>query len=119
MDNTPKPLPTQQRLHEYFDYSVITGELYHRFYVGNKPAGSVAGAVRRKGRAKAVGYRSVYVDGQPYRAARIVWRWVTGEDPGDYHVDHIDTERDNQAWHNLRLLTLAENNRNKRVHCAS
>jgi hypothetical protein len=35
--------------------------------------------------------------------------YVTGEDPGEKHVDHINGDRSNNAFHNLQLLTNQQN----------
>ena len=42
--------------------------------------------------------------GSTYYAHRLVWAWVTGTDPNPLEVDHIDRNRDHNAWHNLRLV---------------
>jgi hypothetical protein len=100
------PLPTQQRLHEVYDYSVVTGELT------NRKTGRVATA-----RA----YVKGKVDGTVYYAHRLIWRWVTGDDPGELHVDHVNQLVNCNAWHNLRLVSHGENqvNTTKRAGCRS
>ena len=40
---------------------------------------------------------------------------ITGEDPGDKEVDHKDRVRDNNAWHNLQLVTRGENAINREI----
>ena len=49
------------------------------------------------------------MNGVLYYAGRLVWMWVTGEDPGDCEIDHGNRHRDNNAWHNLSMITAAEN----------
>ena len=100
-----KPLPTQQRLHQLFDYSVVTGQLWRRYKSGAQVAG---------GHNK--GYLSVFVDGVPYQAHRLIWRWVTGDDCGALQVNHIDCVRDNNAWHNLELVTHQQNSQRSTFH---
>ena len=34
---------------------------------------------------------------------------MTGDDPGDLQVDHINRHKDDNGWHNLRLLTGSDN----------
>ena len=105
----PKPLPTQQELHNLFDYSVVTGELYRKTTAWNRPQdlGKVVGSVYKNG------YISVNL-GQHGRftAHRLVWKWVTGEDPE--FIDHIDNNRQNNSFHNLRSCNQAENNKNRK-----
>ena len=39
--------------------------------------------------------------------------WVTGEDPGQDTIDHKDLNRHNNAWNNLRKITLERQAWNK------
>ena len=101
----PKPLPMQERLQELFDYSVTTGLLcWETGSWRGHPAGRVS---------HSNGYLDVRISQQTYRAHRLVWMWVTGEDPGDQDIDHIDGCRTNNAWHNLRLATRSQNHCNR------
>lgn len=107
------PLPSQERLQELFDYSVITGELRWK----TKPSprsnkikpGSLCGCLDG-----GVGFK-VTLDGKNYGAHRLIWKLVTGNDPGQLEVDHSDTDSSNNSWHNLRLADRSENacNRSK------
>lgn len=103
------PLPSQERLHEVFSYSPITGELTWQ----NLPIDLVYLNGQQAGFMTDRGWRRIRLDGKQYRAARLVWCWVTGEDPGDLTVDHIDRCRDNQAWHNLRLADRKQQRANR------
>jgi len=97
-----KPLPTQERLQARFTYSPVTGQLFHL-----------------KGRFKGqpAGYKALngylMVGGEHLYAHRVIWKLVTGEDPVGLEVDHIDGDRTNNAWHNLRLATSANNGHNR------
>ena len=97
----PHPLPTQSRLREVLDYNFITGELIWKANRNRHLIGKPAGWVNA--------YRYVTVDRVQYRANRLIWRWVTGQDPGSLIVDHWDDDPTNDAWHNLSLLTQSEN----------
>lgn len=100
----PRPIPfTKRQLRELFDYDPETGIL--RWRVGKRvgwPAGT-------KGKH---GYLYVWIARtRNLRVHRVIWKWMTGDDP-EITVDHIDRDRLNNAWANLRLLTWAENARN-------
>jgi hypothetical protein len=97
----PKPLPSQERLHQLFDYSVTTGFLYRRSgRTKGLPVASQAASTRP---------HTVWVDGTIYFVHRLVWKWVTGQDPQHLHIDHVNGDHFNNAWHNLRVATNAEN----------
>ena len=105
-----KPLPTQQELHELFDYSVVTGQLYWK-----ENRNSRAKKGHSVGCRNPKGYVVAPVNGRQYLTHRLVWMWVTGEDPGTLEVEHKNNQRDCNAWHNLRLATRSQNNCNKYV----
>ena len=58
------------------------------------------------------GYRKVVICEQPCLLHRVVWMWMTGEDPGDLYLDHIDRDRGNNRWWNLRVGTAELNSVN-------
>ena len=101
-----KPLPSQARLKELLDYDPQTGGLVWKHhqrrtdFIG-KPAGT------HKSR-----YSYVSIDNTTYAIHRIVWCWMTGEDPGNLEIDHIDRDRHNNCWTNLRLATVSQNRSN-------
>ena len=100
-------LPSQERLNELYDYSVITGKLYRK---------SAGQGIKPSSIGKEVGsefiYTMVNVDGNVWGAHRLIWKMVTGEDPLDRDVDHIDKDKNNNSWLNLRLGTRSQNNVN-------
>jgi HNH endonuclease len=97
-------LPSQERLAELFDYSIITGIVTRRIRTApNTVIGSEVGSTTSPG------YLNVMVDGKIYYVHRLIWKLVTGQDPGDMVIDHIDGNRLNNSWHNLRLATASNN----------
>jgi HNH endonuclease len=67
-------------------------------------AGTIAGNI------SAYGYRIIKI-GQLYRAPRIAWKLMTGEEPPEM-LDHKDGNRANDSWKNLRIATQTEQNWN-------
>lgn len=61
-------------------------------------AGKRAGGMHGK-------YLSVCIDLKQYYQHRLAWLMMTGDDP-DQEIDHIDTDKHNNKWDNLRLATL-------------
>ena len=102
------PLPPLSVLEERYEYSIITGEVRHKAPATNRvKAGDVIT------RLNANGYIGTSVDGTQYLLARIIWKLVTGDDPGDLTVEHEDRVRTNNAWHNLTLKNMPQQAQNK------
>ena len=57
------------------------------------------------------GYLIIRVLDKNYRAARLAFLYMTGEMPKNT-VDHIDRVKSNDAWKNLRDVTMSENKLN-------
>lgn len=58
------------------------------------------------------GYRVINLGGKPILAHRMAWFLHTGEWP-DGPIDHINRDRDDNRIVNLRVVSAAENNRNR------
>lgn len=104
-----KPLPTADRLRELLEYDKLTGVLTWRVHQGSMAAGRVAGTLGAKG------HRMVRVDGRFYLAHRLIWKIVSGADPAQ-QIDHVDGDRDHNAWSNLREATHGQNRANSRLN---
>lgn len=103
-------LMTYEDARRAFSYDSDTGRLTWAIEgnVATAPAGKVIE------RADSNGYVVLGFRGQKYRAARVIWLWVTGEwPPPGYEVEHRDLNRSNDRWPNLRLATRSQNEANK------
>lgn len=101
----PKELPSTETLRKLFDYDQETGYFYWKVRSGSKGVGKRAGAVSG-GR-----YRIITINGVSYAEHRLAFAWM-GLEPGPC-VDHIDRNKNNNAWSNLRSSTRVENANNR------
>lgn len=67
-------------------------------------------AGKRASSLKRDGYHYCCVNYQRLLAHRVAWKIMTGEDP--IEIDHIDGNRSNNRWSNLRNGTRSDNQRN-------
>lgn len=58
------------------------------------------------------GYREGPILGDYVKAHRVIWKMMTGQDPDQ--VDHVDGDRANNRWGNLRNVDQSTNQRNAR-----
>lgn len=95
-----------------FRYCPISGSIFNRVNRGTKAkAGAIA--TSRSGD----GYLQInFVNNGCLvnrKAHRIAWLLHTGEDPGNKQIDHIDRDKTNNRFSNLRLVNNQNNNMNK------
>lgn len=90
----PKALPPFEDLRKDFKYNPDTGDLYRLTKNGDYNL-CTSKCAQGYGRLK---YKGTY-----YKASRIIWRLVTGEDPGWLTIDHINRNRSDNRLSNLRL----------------
>jgi HNH endonuclease len=108
---------TAERLRELLRYDPKTG-VFTWLVLETKnqvKAGDVAGYINNGG--KGGGYLKIRVDGHGYRAHRLAWLYMTGTWPHE-QIDHIDRNRANNRWCNLREATQAQNQANSRLRKA-
>jgi hypothetical protein len=97
------PLPTVERLREIFNYDPYEGVLRWKERRPGVNKNLIAGIPCRPG-----GHVVVRIGKQLFPAHRIIWKIVTGQEPPDY-IDHIDMNRTNNKWANLRTATNSQN----------
>jgi hypothetical protein len=100
---------TQEKLKQCLRYDAESGVFYRistskcHADLLDKPAGRAH---------KKRGYREIWVDGKLYYAHRLAFLYMTGKWP-DCLVDHIDHNKDNNSWANLREADYVTNGQNQ------
>ena len=96
---------SQSELRELYNYDPLTGQFKRRTTRAgvsiNQKVGTVSG-----------GYLRVSVNGKRHMAHRLAWLYMTGEWP-KHTIDHINRNRLDNRWHNLRCLPFSENGQNQ------
>lgn len=101
-------LPNQTKLLNWFDYNPRTGILrWKKSPVGHVKPGDIAGS------GAGHGYLKVKFQGKLYHLHRLLMSMWNGVDPGDREVDHINGDRSDNRWENLRLATRSQNTINR------
>ena len=100
---------TALRLHSLLRYESDTGVFTWRIRSNSRAAKDQrAGCL-----CKALGYVLIGIDGKMYYAHRLAWLYVHGKWPGQV-IDHINRVRNDNRICNLRDVSRAVNNANKR-----
>lgn len=93
-------------LHDKLSYDPETGDLRWKNCRSNiRQNGALAGCTRKDG------YKVVRLGNTLFLVHRVIWRMMTGEWPGKF-IDHIDHDKGNNRWNNLRAADYRENRRN-------
>lgn len=103
--------PDQAGLKEAFVYYPESGDLRFKHTTLSGKEGDLATY------AHSGGYLSVSVGKKQLLAHRVIYMMMTGEWPE--FIDHIDHNRANNAWSNLRSVKQADNNRNMPIQINS
>lgn len=90
------------------DYNPETGVFFWKVARCGVKIGEPAGSLIAKG------YNQIALARKSMRAAIVAWAWMTGSWP-DRLIDHIDRNRSNDRWDNLRLATHSQNGGNKSI----
>ena len=98
----------QSKLKELLHYNPETGE-----FKWIKPApGRRSGAVGWK---NTQGYLGICIEGKTYLGHRLAWLYMTGKYPENF-IDHINQDRYDNRWENLRDASQEENTQNAKLH---
>ncbi|RJP45482.1 HNH endonuclease [Candidatus Parcubacteria bacterium] len=99
-----------ERLREALHYDFDTGTwTWISAPHSRVPIGSRAGSLDSKG------YLRIGIDGREYRSHRLAWLYMTGEWP-PHEIDHINLDKLDNRWRNLRLATGSQNQANKSLY---
>jgi len=98
---------TQKKLKELFNYNPDTGVFVRLISKGNAKAGDIAGYIDK------AGYVIASFENKPKKLHRLAFLYMTGKMPT--YVDHINHNKSDNRWNNLRPATTAINGQNRRI----
>jgi hypothetical protein len=97
---------TQERLKEVLNYDPSTGMWTNLICRSRAKANCVVGGRRVHG------YVAFNIDKRRYYSHQLAFLYMTGSIPKE--IDHIDGDRANNKWENLRIATRRDNNANRK-----
>lgn len=103
------PLPPLEDLKEAWAYDPETGIFtYARDKKGCRRGAQVCANNTRR-------YLQARFRTQTYTMHRVAWLYITGDDPGDLEIDHINGDTHDNRAENLRLATRQQNMKNTKL----
>ena len=103
----PKSTPPKHKIEELLDYNKETGILTWKATHRRRVKGAQAGSIGN------LGYRVLTCGGRKYyKAHRLIWKLMTGREPSGT-IDHINGDRDDNRFQNLREADMSQQNFNK------
>lgn len=94
---------------KYFEYCPDTGE-FHRLFIRDR-WGNETPVIKKVGTVRKDGYLEINVFGSSYKAHRLAWFYMTGMWPNE--LDHINGNRKDNSWCNLREASKNVNMKNR------
>ena len=102
---------TQAKLKESLSYDPSTGNF---IWLRNAPGGGSTRVGDRAGTIEQQKYLRIGLDGTSYYAHRLAWLYMTGTWPS-HGIDHINGDRRDNRWTNLRQADHSLNNQNLKI----
>jgi hypothetical protein len=99
---------TQEKLKSLLTYVPESGQFFWNESGKGREASLDAGTLLP------TGYIHITIEGERYVAHRLAWLYMTGVFPEE-ELDHIDRDRANNIWLNLREATRSENAMNQQI----
>jgi len=99
---------TADKLKQLLNYDPATGVFTWRIKRGPMKAGSIAGKLNTWG------YRVISINRRHMMASRLAWLYMAGELP-KHQIDHINRNKDDNSWLNLRDVTPSANQHNTSI----
>jgi hypothetical protein len=111
-------LPDQEALLERFDYNPETGAIlwrvrprWHFSTIKHGEAWNAKFSGTNAGTLLNTGYVSVGIERKLIQAHRVIYKMMTGEEP-PAHLDHVNRDRVDNRWCNIRPATEIANHHN-------
>ena len=96
---------TQEKLKKVLTYNPETGLFVYRANKGKVRAGAIAGSFN-----KSLGYLVICIDYERHYLHRLAYLYMEGTYPDQ--IDHINHNKIDNRWSNIRSVTHKENGRN-------
>lgn len=114
----PNTLPALDYLKSILNYDPLSGEFIWRSRADRSPWWNNRYGGKRAGYISPIGYCHIGINDRLYAAHRLAWIIMTGEDTRD-QIDHIDCNKSNNAFANLRRASHAQNQQNRHAQSNS
>jgi len=103
-----KQILTREYLRSILDYDLLTGNFIWTAIRKGVKKHKIAGSVNGNG------YHNIYIDGRNHRAHRLAFMYILGHVPE--YIDHINQDKLDNRWINLRPTTKSQNARNAKKY---
>jgi hypothetical protein len=104
----PRAELTQDDVRRALDYDAQTGVMTWRTRADRDHSWNMRFANEVAGNTMGHGYRCINILGKLHLVHRLAWLWMTGEWPPG-NIDHINRDRADNRWCNLRLASASQN----------